>query len=1339
MRNVLVLLIVIFRLAYSAEISYNLPNISVCAEWNRNGTTLPFESTQKLQPSYLFVDKNNSIYVMYYLKANELYKWHNDSSIPINIIPDNFYVSSAVFVSSIGDIYFGIIKEGGVNKWNAITNSIEIVAQFCQSCTTIFIDINDIMYCSMEAYHLVATKPLYSSSNTITIVAGVGVQGSEAHMLDYPRGIFVDIYLDLYVADAWNHRIQLFRSGSTIGTTIVGSSSTFKLNLPSSIAFDANKYMYIVDFGNDRIVAETSDGFQCILGCSQTSLSFAKLSFPLSMAFDSFGNIYVTDTRYRRVQKFSLLKNECNANDIKVTRTSTSATMTSTSTTTGLFSMLYMSALTTDHPTYLKGCFGPTYYYESILMHVLKKGLYDFVINSTLGVLIKIYKNNFDPMDIEVNLLLQYQGDCTACQIKFNMNLWPNETYYLIIASNTEKALSSFSVTSTGPNHIHFNQSSIAKPVQTQYLSELTINSNKCVGEWDYKSLDWYCEIIKIHTMEAGRYTIVSDSTVTIFGHAYENNFTLFDLRINKIESSVGIRCNGQFTIAVDRPMNTSFILIITADRDIGQADFSSIVHGPSNVSMERIDMHNDTNSMIQSNYSSYLNNQSQKHTYHNCFGPAYYFEALMVNVSTSGYYMFSSESSFDAYGYLYEQQFDPYSSVDTSFRQNDNREESNQFKITAYLHVNITYVLVITTPYHQTNVQGSFSVFVQGPTRAIMNRISHFPKTIIQSAYFSQWNESSPKYGREDCQFSYDSYYYYESVQINVNRSGNYTLSSISNIILDVPAPVATYGYLYRQYFNSYSPFERLLYYTSRGCLAADFKIITELQSSVTYILVVTTAAQKQRGYFAILASGPNGVTFNRISLQTTYSSELTKQNQVYPRVCAKGNYHYETIEVNVQQSGSYTFDANTSILLYGYIYKNNFDPSYPNQNLLTQSNFTCGQYRFLLGSHLEMNTVYILVVTTFHPNIKGSFTLLVTGPDNLTLNRIDKKHSSCVVGDQCNLYTKGIGLTINDILRNKIQSNISFRQQSALVQVAAAITMIMFIIGLINGIFSLITFRNKELRKVGCGIYLLASSITSLLTVTMFTIKFWFAVLIQLYSIIRSSILRIDCVFIGPALKLCLYLDGWLNACVAIERTVNVSKGVNFNQKKSRHAARWIILILPICIMGSIIHEPIYHDLFKYTATNYELINNTMKIEDHVLCVIRYSRSVQTYNTITLFIHLIVPFLANLCSALFIIFGTARQRSVTQRNQTLKEHVVKQMNEHKHLLISPIVLLLLATPRLIISLVSGCVDPSENPWLYLCAYFISFTPPMLIFVVFVLPSKLYRKTFKDSIARCK
>jgi len=384
----------------------------------------------------------------------------------------------------------------------------------------------------------------------------------------------------------------------------------------------------------------------------------------------------------------------------------------------------------------------------------------------------------------------------------------------------------------------------------------------------------------------------------------------------------------------------------------------------------------------------------------------------------------------------------------------------------------------------------------------------------------------------------------------------------------------------------------------------------------------------------------------------------------------------------------------------------------------------------------------------------VRGSFTLLITGPHNLTLNRINKKHSSCVVGDQCSLFTKGIGLTINDILRDKIQSNISFRKQSVLIQTAAGLTMIMFVIGFINGIFSLITFRNKELRKVGCGIYLLASSITSLLTITMFTIKFWFVTLIQLHSIVRSSILRTDCVFIGPVLKLCLYLDGWLNACVAIERTVNVSKGVNFDKKKSQRAARWILLILPIFIMGTLIHELIHHELFEYTTQKYNPIdinnNSTMNVsmendtnvgyenEYNVLCVIRYSRSVQTYNTFTLFIHLVVPFFVNLFSALFIIFGTARRRSTAKTNKkSFKEHAANQIREHKQLLISPFILLLLAVPRLIMSLISGCVDPSENPWLYLCGYFISFTPPMLVFTVFVLPSELYRKTFKDSMTR--
>ena len=153
-------------------------------------------------------------------------------------------------------------------------------------------------------------------------------------------------------------------------------------------------------------------------------------------------------------------------------------------------------------------------------------------------------------------------------------------------------------------------------------------------------------------------------------------------------------------------------------------------------------------------------------------------------------------------------------------------------------------------------------------------------------------------------------------------------------------------------------------------------------------------------------------------------------------------------------------------------------------------------------------------------------------------------------------------------------------------------------------------------------------------------------------------------------------------------------------------------------------------HHELVEHTTHKYNPINIshnlsmylTMTNEHIVLCVIRYSRSVQSYNTITL----------------FIIFGTARRRSTAQKNKkSFKQHVINQIREHKQLLISPFILLVLALPRLIMSLISGCVDASENPWLYLCGYFIYFTSPMLVFAVFVLPSELNRKTFKDSITR--
>jgi hypothetical protein len=317
------------------------------------------------------------------------------------------------------------------------------------------------------------------------------------------------------------------------------------------------------------------------------------------------------------------------------------------------------------------------------------------------------------------------------------------------------------------------------------------------------------------------------------------------------------------------------------------------------------------------------------------------------------------------------------------------------------------------------------------------------------------------------------------------------------------------------------------------------------------------------------------------------------------------------------------------------------------------------------------------------------------------------------------------------------------TLNNQPLTVKMSAVITMIMFVAGLINSVLSFLTFQNAELRKVGCGMYLLASSITSLLTICMLTVKYWFVVLTQMDTSLSLSIYEGGCRSIEPLLKLFLCLDGWLNGCVAIERAINVLKGVNFNKEKSKRIARWIILILPLCIIVSIIHEPLYRQVFDYTPNigkkEGDELENTEVEKDMskrlVWCMTAYSHSVQEYNTAILFIHLLGPFIANLCSALIIMFGTARRRSVAQIRQTFGEHMREQWHEHKQLFISPAILLVLSMPRLIISLLSGCVDASRQPWLFLSAYYISFIPSILIFVIFVVPSKLYMKIFKDSL----
>ncbi len=111
----------------------------------------------------------------------------------------------------------------------------------------------------------------------------------------------------------------------------------------------------------------------------------------------------------------------------------------------------------------------------------------------------------------------------------------------------------------------------------------------------------------------------------------------------------------------------------------------------------------------------------------------------------------------------------------------------------------------------------------------------------------------------------------------------------------------------------------------------------------------------------------------------------------------------------------------------------------------------------------------------------------------------------TDCYFGNLCQFYAKGFGLVFDDILRYGIQRNLPFSEQRTSVKISAGVTMFIFTLGIINEILCCLTFRRKSSQQVGCGLYLFASSITSILIIIVFTIKFWFFILSQIDLIVK------------------------------------------------------------------------------------------------------------------------------------------------------------------------------------------------------------------------------------------
>jgi sugar lactone lactonase YvrE len=292
-------------------LSFNQPQFCSKSNWNPNGITFADHSIVGQGTLVVFVNTDNTVYTANRQKK-EILVWNENSIKPNKTISGDFSDVFSLFVTSNGDIYIDNGVNRRVMKWISNTNTFVTVMNVKSACSGLFVDINDNLYCSMFDYNQVVKRSLNDPLMALTVVAGTGREGSGSNELDRPQGIFVDVNLDLYVTDCENNRVQLFQLGQSNGITVAGERTqnpTISLRCPSGVVLDSDKYLFIVDSVNNRIIGSGINGFRCLVGCHGMGSQSNQLFQPRSLSFDRDRNMFVNDKYNHRIQKFEYLDN----------------------------------------------------------------------------------------------------------------------------------------------------------------------------------------------------------------------------------------------------------------------------------------------------------------------------------------------------------------------------------------------------------------------------------------------------------------------------------------------------------------------------------------------------------------------------------------------------------------------------------------------------------------------------------------------------------------------------------------------------------------------------------------------------------------------------------------------------------------------------------------------------------------------------------------------------------------------------------------------------------------------------------------------------------------------
>ena len=281
-----------------------------------------------------------------------------------------------------------------------------------------------------------------------------------------------------------------------------------------------------------------------------------------------------------------------------------------------------------------------------------------------------------------------------------------------------------------------------------------------------------------------------------------------------------------------------------------------------------------------------------------------------------------------------------------------------------------------------------------------------------------------------------------------------------------------------------------------------------------------------------------------------------------------------------------------------------------------------------------------------------------------------------------------------------------------------------VFLLVGLIFNGLSLITFVRPRTRQNAVGVFLFANSIVSQFVLISLFIRVVYLYLARHMFIAQNINLGL-CKGLPYVMFSLYYVSLWLMALVTIERALIATQCQRFMLIRSATSAVILTILTSIVILGSnYIH-----------ISSYRLVSHPD--DAYPWCISEIEPKQQALIQYTSLAHQIVPFVVNLLAGLVIIGAISRSKA-NSHHITARRALAQQARKRIDLLLGPTICFMTQLPQLIILFLDVC-GSSLTSWfihVILIAYYISFSPQISLFFLYVLPSPLYKDTLRTETA---